>query len=68
MASGKSIENRYNAPEKTYENLTKIEGSGVLSFFGRPATFRNAERPARKNMQLEQRRAAKARARANGKR
>lgn len=67
MAHGKSLEGRYNAPQKTFETITKDEPS-PFSFFGRPSTYRNPERPVRKRQQLEVRRAAKARARANGKR
>lgn len=66
MAHGKSLELRYGAT-KTYETITTNEPSAV-SFFGRPSTYRNPDRPIRKAKQLEQRRDAKARARANGKR
>lgn len=75
MAHGKSLELRYNAPQKTHENLTPAKASdesttpdGVFSFFSKPPTRRVPERQERKRKQLEQRRAAKARARANGKR
>ena len=68
MAHGKSLENRYNAPSKTYETITQTGGPSLTSFFGRPLTFRNPERVERKARQLALRRAAKARARANGKR
>lgn len=79
MAHGKSLENRYtNAPKKTYETITEtgpgnpsasmFEEGGIFSMFGRPLTYRRPERVIRKRAQLEARRAAKARARANGKR
>lgn len=67
MAHGKSLENRYNAPEKTYTTITDSEPQ-PFSFFARPVTYRNPKRVERKAKQLVARRDAKARARANGKR
>lgn len=67
MAKGKSIENRYNAPTKTYETITE-HGHGGIFTTSNALTFRRSERAERKASQLEERRAAKARARANGKR